>query len=166
MMVRRETARPHPVASRQATAARVGSTREAVVANGTETLRILTSWPLRRGLALTWTAVALALCLAPSHWLPRSESHHIIPHLDKLIHATLFAGFGLLWMWAGASPRRWVGVLITGALLAITTEVLQDLPIVHRDPDLFDGLADLVGTALGIGMSWLGLFLSFPNARR
>lgn len=138
------------------------------MASGTETLRILASWPLRRGLALAWTAVALALCLAPSHWFPQSESQslHLIPHLDKLVHATLFAGFGLLWMWAGASPRRWVGILLAGTLLAVATEVIQGLPCVHRDPDLFDGLADIVGTTLGIGASWLGTSLSHPEARR
>jgi hypothetical protein len=139
------------------------------VASVEQTLQIRSSRPLRLVLALAWTALILALCLTPSQWLPRSESDGSpfrIPHLDKVLHATMFAGFGLLWSWAVASRKRWAGVLIAGALLAVGTEVLQGLPIVHRDGDFFDGLADLLGTVLGVGTILLGGFLSRPDDRR
>jgi VanZ family protein len=147
-----------------------GPTQEARVASVEQTLQIRSYQPLRLGLAMAWTALILVLCLTPSEWFPRPESHGPrlinIPHFDKIIHATLFAVFGLLWTWAIVSPRRWAGVLIAGLLLALGTEVLQAIPFIHRDPDLFDGLADGVGTFLGVGLAWLGDILFRPNSQR
>jgi VanZ family protein len=140
------------------------------VASVVPTLQIRSFRPLRVGLALAWTALILALCLTPSAWLPRPESHgtrvFMIPHFDKIVHATLFAGFGLLWIGALVSPRRWVGVLIAGLLLSLGTEVLQAIPFIDRDPNLFDGLADAAGTFLGVGLAWLGNVLCRPNLQR
>src|SRR5206468_3862690 len=78
-----------------------------------------------------------------------------VPQLDKLIHATLFAGFG--WLWIRSLANRHFGwVLSAGVALAIITELVQGLSIIHRDPDVFDGLADVVGLTLGLGFAlWL-----------
>jgi VanZ family protein len=135
-----------------------------------ETLQTPSYRPLRKGLALAWTALILALCLTPSTWLPRSESHgpplFNIPHFDKIVHVALFAGFGLLWCGALRSPGRLTRVLIAGLIFAVATEVLQGLPFVDRDPDLVDGLADAFGVVLGVGTAWLGSFLFRPDDQR
>ncbi len=50
--------------------------------------------------AVGWTMMILAACWIPARGLPVTESQGSrfhIPHLDKLVHFTLFAGFGLLW---------------------------------------------------------------------
>jgi hypothetical protein len=140
------------------------------VASVEPTLQTPSYRPLLLGLALAWTALILALCLTPSAWLPRAETQgpplFNIPHFDKIVHATLFAGFGLLWCGALTSPGRLNRVLTAGLLFAVATEVLQGLPLVDRDPNLLDGLADAVGVVLGVGTVWLGGFLFRPDNQR
>jgi hypothetical protein len=105
-------------------------------------------------LAWAWTALMVALILMPRQWLRHREtgSHagiHI-PHLDKAVHGGLFAVFGVVWMGTGRNPRRLGWIVCAGLFLAVATEMLQGLPAIERDPDAFDGLADLVGVGLGI----------------
>jgi VanZ family protein len=103
-------------------------------------------------LASAWTIVILVLCLLPRAWLPAEgnvTSAPKIPHMDKAIHAVLFAGFGFLWGRAGGSRRSGL-ILAVGLLLAVGTELAQGLPSVARDPDVFDALADAVGLVAGI----------------
>lgn len=111
------------------------------------------------GAAWIWTLLILVACWLPAWILPVSEKKGPgIPHLDKLVHFSLFFGFGLLWGWAvAADRRRWLGVLAVGAVLAVLTELGQALPIIQRDAELGDGLADLTGLALGAGLAYLTL---------
>ena len=113
---------------------------------------------IRRTL-LPWaaTALLLALCLMPKSWIPGGEgTPRKIPHLDKVAHFTMFAGFSLLWACAGGSPvptrSRASGVLAAAFVLAIGTELAQGHPRIDRDPDPLDALADAVGAAAGVGV--------------
>jgi hypothetical protein len=67
------------------------------------------------------------------------------------VHGALFAGFSFLWMRAARSRRGQLGVVVVGLILAVSTEFGQSLPLVGRDADPLDGLADVVGLILGIG---------------
>ena len=113
--------------------------------------------PFRRSLALGWTVLLLGLCLMPARWFPNRETETVrslrIPHLDKLIHVVLFAGFSVLWMAAGTAPRRWVGIAIAGVVLGLATEAFQSLPFIDRDSGLADALANVLGTVVGIGLA-------------
>ena len=112
---------------------------------------------LRTILAMLWTTVLLVACLLPARWLSVNESHHhrfTFPHIDKIVHGTLFAGFGFLWMQAARSRREQVGVLAVGILLAVLTELGQSLPFIGRDADPLDGLADVVGVMLGLAAAF------------
>lgn len=105
-------------------------------------------------LASIWTAIVVAVCVVPGRWLPPAEvslSPVRFPHLDKLVHAGLFAVFSVLWMWAGRSPKRWSRVLAGGLGLAILTELVQGMPVIGRDSDLLDALADVFGALIGFG---------------
>jgi len=108
----------------------------------------------RRNLwAWAWTAMILAACWFPRTLMPVDETRHRlhrVPHLDKLVHFSMFAGFGLLWMRVDPARRRGLGVLAGGCLLAIVSELGQGLPIVHRDPSVLDGLADTLGLVAGM----------------
>jgi len=113
---------------------------------------------LRRTL-LPWgaTLLLLALCLLPKSWMPRGEATpKAVPHLDKVIHFVMFAGFGLIWVCAGPAPlptrTRAAGVLAAAFALAVGTELAQGLPQIERDPDVFDALADAAGAAAGVGV--------------
>lgn len=120
-------------------------------------------------LASAWTVVLLALCLAPSYWLPVSEaplpsSYFPMPG-DKMVH---FGSFSLLsFLWMRVMPTRgWTAQVIVGGLaLAILTELGQGLPMIGRDPDTADALADAVGTFAGVGAFWAsrGLVAASPR---
>jgi hypothetical protein len=109
----------------------------------------------RRGrilLAVAWTVAVLVACWTPKSRLPVPEqgaASFRIPHLDKAVHLGMFSVFGVLWMRAGGS-RGWAPYVLAGGLaLAVASELGQGLPIVGRDPDAVDTLADAAGVALG-----------------
>ena len=108
----------------------------------------------RTALAVIWTALLLTACWLPSHRLPdgeipRSFSH--VPHADKIVHAGLFGVFVVAWMRALTAGRRRTGIALAGIALAITTELVQGIPAIHRDPSVLDAMADAVGIAAGLG---------------
>jgi hypothetical protein len=67
---------------------------------------------------------------------------------DKLNHASAFATLavlgGLGW------PRRKVRLVIFLALVGAAIEVLQGTPLIDRDLDVFDWVADCIGIAGGL----------------
>ncbi|WP_435007527.1 VanZ family protein [Tundrisphaera lichenicola] len=121
----------------------------------------------RSFLAGSWTLVILGLCWFPRSLMPVEESTNrsfVIPHFDKLVHLGIFAVFAFLWMTAARSPRRVVWVLAAGVAMAIISEMGQELPIVDRDANLMDGVADTLGVGLGVlAYRFLGRF-SGPEA--
>lgn len=117
--------------------------------------------------AFVWTSLLLVACLMPSQWLQVNESqvHVGISHFDKLVHVVLFAGFGFLWFQAARSRRGLTWVLVAGVALAVFTEFGQALPIVGRDSDPFDGLADVVGLLIGLASGYAFNGLLSPKRR-
>lgn len=111
--------------------------------------------PLRTITALVWTTILLTACLLPRAFLQVEPSHVKagIPHLDKLVHSALFAGFGWLWTQSARTRRGRVLVVVAGCALAVLTELGQGLPIIDRDADPLDGLADVIGLSLGVGLA-------------
>ncbi|MFO8100517.1 MAG: VanZ family protein [Salinibacter sp.] len=105
-----------------------------------------------RTAAALWTAGIVAACLIPASTL---SSVQPAVGIDKLVHVVLFAGFGGLWMralcppgWADPAagpPRRTLGVLAVGVVMAVGTEFLQHLAPIRRMGDPFDVIANLVG---------------------
>ncbi len=103
-------------------------------------------------LAIGWTVGILAACSIPGNDLPDLELDLLRP--DKIVHFSLFLGFG--WLWLRALPRtlrfRLTLVLGLGALYAVGTEIYQGLLPWDRTPDVMDAVANLIGlfTASGI----------------
>jgi VanZ family protein len=94
--------------------------------------------------------------------MPVSEgSAIVIPHVDKLIHFAMFGFLGLLWTLAlrGPMPLRVTRVFLVTVTLAVGTELAQGHPLIQRDPDRYDAIADTLGGAAGIAMAtaWLRL---------
>jgi hypothetical protein len=111
-----------------------------------------------RKILLAWlgTFLVVALCLFPKRSMPVSEgSAIVIPHLDKLLHFSMFAFLGLLWTFALRSPMplRATKVFLVTLALAIGTELGQGHPLVQRDPDRYDAIADTLGGAAGIALA-------------
>ena len=99
----------------------------------------------RTVLAVVWTIALCLLLWAPPPPQPRFE----LPHLDKLIHLSLFVGFAIAWARAGLRPPR---VLLAASITAAGTEIGQAWLPWPRSADGWDALADLVGAALGLSL--------------
>ena len=90
--------------------------------------------------------------------------------LDKLVHAFMFVVFGFVVLWgyrksfALLSQKRKKRMALTVALigisLGIVTETLQQTVAKGRNGDIIDGIADTIGTFIGIA-----IFLIFQEKR-
>ena len=90
-------------------------------------------------------AVALAVQLV-ALYAPDAAGGPEVNGLDKVIHATIFAAPALAALMLGV-PARWVlGLLVAHALLS---ELIQHWALSHREGDVFDVVADIVGVLLG-----------------
>lgn len=111
-----------------------------------------------RLLAVLWTIVLVLAVTVPTGNIPRVQS---TSGLDKLAHAVLFAGFGILWLRGlcppvegGLSSRfPWRGGLFlsVGILFAVATEVYQHLAPIERMGSAYDLGADLFGLLVVYG---------------
>ncbi|GLQ82026.1 hypothetical protein GCM10007881_55470 [Mesorhizobium huakuii] len=76
---------------------------------------------------------------------------------DKLNHASAFATLAVLG--ALGWPRRIVTLVIFLALVGAAIEILQGTPLIDRDLDVFDWVADCIGIAGGlvvaISVNWV-----------
>jgi VanZ family protein len=99
---------------------------------------------------LFWAAASFAFVMAvlphPPH-LPLEPS-------DKIQHITAFATLGLLGAWAYPVTKP-VKLLLWLSLFGATIELFQAIPVLHRDSDVIDWLADTLasGAVLAI-VSW------------
>ena len=120
----------------------------------------------RARLAWSWTLVILFLCWIPRMFLGGSEGGHkplFVPNFDKFVHMSIFAMYAFLWMRVGTSGRRAWWILASGVALAVITELGQLVPIVNRDCNLADGLADSLGVVTGLAA--YGLFQKILERR-
>ncbi len=104
-------------------------------------------------LAVLWTILILVLCWTPPAMIPVNEGTESLTHklhLDKFLHAGVFTVFTVLWMRTRPAGRTmYLWVLLAGTALAAITEIVQNLPIVNREGDFQDAMADFAGVLLG-----------------
>ncbi len=120
-------------------------------------VQFLRSTAFYRGLAIFWTLGMLVAFSLPASSIPEIQSPLGI---DKLVHAGLFFGMGLLWMRALCPPstaalpqqvRRYSLRLFGGGLaFAVASEVYQQLLPVRRLADPYDAIADGIGLLAGL----------------
>ncbi|MGB3257865.1 MAG: VanZ family protein [Ornithinimicrobium sp.] len=75
--------------------------------------------------------------------VPTDEQH--IPHVDKFVHMAMFATPAAV---AAVLRMRWFIVALV--LHALVSEPLQAAVTTHRNEDVWDGVADLVGVVVGV----------------
>jgi hypothetical protein len=110
---------------------------------------------LRVAATVIWAAVILALC-----WTPKTVIHEVgsgsfweIPHLDKIVHGSIFIILAILWLRIAPSRRMiWI-VLAGGFALALVSELGQLMPFVSRDCNFFDFLIDFAGVLIGLAVA-------------
>jgi len=98
--------------------------------------------------ATLWTLAILAACSIPGEDLPDID----LFSFDKVAHFGVFALFGWLWMYAAGLPlrARAIRVLAAGIVYGILTELYQGQLPWERTPDVYDALADALGTVAGV----------------
>jgi VanZ family protein len=97
--------------------------------------------------AIGWTVAIFIGCSIPGDGLP-----HALTQSDKVMHLGIFLLFSILWRLAGYSSWRVIGA---GIIYGMLIEVWQGVMPLNRSFDLYDALADTVGTLIGIGLVWL-----------
>ena len=97
---------------------------------------------LSRGTFAVVVLLSLAILFAPGSDVPPSP-----PGVDKLVHGGLFLALAVSGRWAGV---RWGVLAVLLPFYAAASEVLQTIPALHRDGNVGDWLADVVGVALGL----------------
>jgi VanZ family protein len=104
----------------------------------------LSQWRASRGArTLFWAAAAFAFVMAVVPHPPEVPGE---PN-DKVQHVVAFATLALLGSFAypkTALTRLLIGLSVFGALI----EVVQAIPALHRDSDVFDWLADTVAVVV------------------
>lgn len=96
-------------------------------------------------LAVLWTVLATVLLLLPGEYVPDAN----VFGADKLVHASIFALFAVLWL--SALPEAPGRVLLVGLLFAVGTELLQGAMASGRTADPYDIVANVLGLAIGSG---------------
>ena len=97
----------------------------------------------RLGQALFWAAALFALVMALLPHPPRVPGDPS----DKVQHMIAFATLGLLGGLAFPRVRtRWL--ILALSLFGALIEVLQAIPVLHRDSDPLDWLADTIACAI------------------
>jgi len=99
---------------------------------------------LARGVFALLLGISLAMFLTPGDDVPQGGPN------DKVVHALIFVALAVAGRWAGIP---WLGLGLALAAYAAVTEVLQAVLPIHRDGDVHDLLADVVGIALGLLLS-------------
>ncbi|MCA1710726.1 MAG: VanZ family protein [Actinobacteria bacterium] len=77
---------------------------------------------------------------------PRTPSEQGIPHIDKLVHGTLFLALAVTTRWR-FGPR--LAGLVAVLAYAAASELVQQRWLAQRDGDVKDFAADAVGALLG-----------------
>lgn len=115
--------------------------------------RLLGSKTLLLLLAVLYSAAITVLFFIPTSGLPSIN----FSGTDKIVHALVF--FFLVCIWqlyilqrnnGQLSWRRAFGILLWSLLYGILIEIFQGLLTDLRTPDIFDVLANLVGSLIGI----------------
>lgn len=108
-------------------------------------------------LPIAWMIIMHILLLMPSGKMPKEE-FPLIPNFDKLVHFGIYFALTAAWVFylsnqAGLKARQLTSWTILLPILAIAdgiaVEFLQKLPVIHRDFDWFDALADGIGAISG-----------------
>ena len=95
------------------------------------------SWRLAFGVAVLASLVVL--------YSPGTAGDGV-PHLDKLVHALVFAALALTGLRAGVRPLVLLLILIVHA---VSSELIQEHLLSERGGDPLDVLADVAGVAGG-----------------
>lgn len=105
------------------------------------------AWP-----ATLWSALIFILLILPGDDIP-SEGLFSLPHLDKIVHVTLFGLLVSLWFFyfhysQKKGPQTLIKIILVSIAYGIAMEFVQRYFVQNRSFDLYDILADAAGALL------------------
>ncbi len=121
--------------------------------------------------AILWTIVIFILLALPGSMIP-SEANFSISNFDKYVHISIFFLFVLLWSFYFAAKqeedkkirKQFFLIFIIACLYGTAMEYVQKYFIPNRDFDLYDILADVIGSFAGYILASLIFFLTKRTA--
>ncbi|HEU4789090.1 MAG TPA: VanZ family protein [Flavobacterium sp.] len=103
--------------------------------------------------ALLWTGIVSYFCLVNSNEIPVIN----IPNLDKCVHVFFHLVFTFVWflvfsrhLQIGTILKPLLYSVVFSFVFGITIEILQSLITTTRSADVFDVLANTIGTLLAV----------------
>ena len=100
--------------------------------------------------AIVWLLIISVLFFLPGSALP-NESMFGIPQFDKLVHAGFFAVLLFCWRFYFKADVRYTWLLLLlAAAYGLGVEFIQRDFVPHRDFDLYDVIADVIGAGIGL----------------
>jgi VanZ family protein len=114
------------------------------------------TWRGSKALAIFWILLISILCFLPGSSLPKAGWLDQIS-FDKWVHFGLFAVLLFLWRFHFPAGKSFYFILFGCAIVyGFGVEVIQHYFISNRSFDLYDVVADLVGSIAGLWFwSWL-----------
>jgi VanZ family protein len=111
------------------------------------------------------TILIALLCLIPSSSIPYSSLFYI-PHIDKIVHFSMYAPLGFVALMESRIPRQYsrnhLYIMIVIFLLSGIIEILQATLVSSRAAEWADLLANLIGLLTGyLAFRLLGGFRIF-----
>lgn len=104
-----------------------------------------------KALAILWFIIMCVLFFLPGSALPEEHGWMVMIRIDKLIHTFLFAVLFLMWRFAFNPAIKyytsWLFISVVGYGFAV--ELIQKYWIPGRTYDLYDFLADTIGSVAG-----------------
>ena len=104
-------------------------------------------------IAIIYSCLITVLFFIPSQDLPKTQ----LLEADKIVHILVYFILVNLWMlYLYVSndyhfEKKWIPILLLSILLyGIIIEILQGLLTISRSADIFDVLANLIGSLIGI----------------
>ena len=88
-----------------------------------------------------------------AHWPRLAGPQTGIPHVDKIVHFGAFTVWTVLlgWTgWCGARPAGLRRLVVVAVLYAVFDELTQSPPVLGRNADVSDVIADLAGVTTGV----------------
>ena len=101
--------------------------------------------------AISWFIIMCVLFFLPGSALPEEHSWMILIQIDKLVHIFLFAVLFLTWRYAFYSGQKHFTIILFIVVVAfgLVVEIIQKYWIPGRTFDLYDLLADTIGSIAG-----------------
>ncbi len=113
---------------------------------------------------LLWSVFVLFACLIPGKEIPQ-VSFITIPHFDKIVHFSFYFILSLLFLQPSKKPLNtlyYFADILYCLVLGIVIEFIQHHYIPNREGDVFDVLANFMGSIFGLFI----FALKFKNNKR